>query len=98
MAGQRHESTQLGAVLDNAGGGGGDLLDPHKRAALSQPRVAPERGATALASRLPGAQALAGERRQGAPRYERNLKRRLVLESKDLLKERLPYCEIRYGF
>jgi hypothetical protein len=31
-------------------------------------------------------------------RYERNLKRRLVLEFKDLLKERLPYCEIRYAF
>src|SRR5215204_2013914 len=33
-----------------------------------------------------------------ALRYERNLKRRLVLEFKDLLKERLPYCEIRYAF
>ncbi len=31
-------------------------------------------------------------------RYERNLKRRLVAEFRDLLSERLPYCTIRYAF
>jgi len=30
--------------------------------------------------------------------YERNLKRRLVAEFRDLLSERLPYCEVRYAF
>ena len=31
-------------------------------------------------------------------RYERNLKRRLVAEFRDLLSERLPFCEVRYAF
>jgi spore photoproduct lyase len=31
-------------------------------------------------------------------RYERNLKRRLVAEFRDLLSARLPYCRVRYAF
>ena len=31
-------------------------------------------------------------------RYERNLKRRLVGEFRELLRDRLPYCHIRYAF
>jgi DNA repair photolyase len=31
-------------------------------------------------------------------RYERNLKRRLVADFRDLLSKRLPYCQIRYVF
>lgn len=31
-------------------------------------------------------------------RYEKNLKRRLIAEFRDLLSERLPYCEVRYAF
>ncbi len=31
-------------------------------------------------------------------RYERDLKRRLVADFRDLLSKRLPYCQIRYAF
>jgi DNA repair photolyase len=31
-------------------------------------------------------------------RYERNLKRGLVREFKEMLEERLPYCKVRYAF
>ena len=31
-------------------------------------------------------------------RYERNLKRGLVREFRELLEERLPYCRVRYAF
>jgi hypothetical protein len=31
-------------------------------------------------------------------RYERNFKRGIVRELRELIEERLPYCEIRYAF